>query len=87
MRVRLPPVEVSLKVGSLEGCRPGASCQSGHATTECEIDPLDKRGVHSSSNRGPKMSCQGIEIGMKAIAGEEGQATRNQLLPLLNLKT
>ncbi len=26
------------------------------------------------------MSCQGIEIGMKAIAGEEGQTTRNQLL-------
>jgi hypothetical protein len=46
--IRLPPVQVSLKVGSLEGCRPRASCQSGHATTECEIDPLDKRGVHSS---------------------------------------
>jgi hypothetical protein len=46
--VRLPPVEVSLKVGSLKGRRPRASCQGGHATTDRQIDSLDKGGVHSA---------------------------------------
>jgi len=135
--VRSPPVEVSLKVRSLEGCRPRASSQSGHTTTDRQIDPLDKGRVHSareaeplqSSCEGepcpqpdhlpdvnqfapprafgdlsieqtccylplglcpppmipleplPKVGCERVERGSEAIAGENRQAIRSQLLP------
>jgi hypothetical protein len=58
--VRLPPVEVSLKVGSLEGCCPGASCKSSHATTDRQVDPLNKGRVHSAREAEPlQSSCEG----------------------------
>ncbi len=36
-------------MGGLHCCGPCAACQSGYATTNRQIDPLDKGGVHSTS--------------------------------------
>ncbi len=44
----------------MEGCRPCASSQSGHTTTDRQIDPLDKGRVHSAKEAEfLQSSCEG----------------------------
>ena len=46
--IRLPPVQMSLHVGSLHGGGPRALCQSGHTVADRQIDTLNKRRVDAA---------------------------------------
>jgi hypothetical protein len=51
--IGLPPVQMSLHVGSLPGGSPGAPSESGYAMTDCQIYALDKRRVDASGEAQP----------------------------------
>jgi hypothetical protein len=53
MIVGLPPLQMSLQMGSLPGGGPGAPSQSGHAAADRQRSPLDKGRVHSSGEAQP----------------------------------
>ncbi len=53
MIVGLPPLQMSLQMGSLHGGGPRAPSESGYATADRQIHPFDKGRVHTAREAQP----------------------------------